>query len=116
MAFIGRFLWLIISLTAIALAMLFSTSNTSIITLRLWPLSGSLDLAVWILALGALGLGALLGGGLVWMSLIAARARNWRLQRQLDKVEKRVQLAEEALAAKADNHTTPSPSRMMLPR
>lgn len=116
MAFIGRFLWLIISLTAIALAMLFSTSNTSIITIHLWPLSGSLDLAVWILALGALSVGALLGGGLVWMSLIAARARNWKLQRQLDKVEQRAQLAEEALAINADNDTNPNPSRMMLPR
>ena len=62
------------------------------------------------------GVGALLGGGLVWMSLIAARARNWKLQRQLDKVEQRAQLAEEALAINADNDTNPNPSRMMLPR
>lgn len=116
MAFIGRLLWLIVSLTAIALAMLFSTSNTSIITLQLWPFSGTLDLAVWVLALGSLGLGALLGGGLVWMSLIAARARNWNLQRQLGKTEKRAQLAEDALAAETGSDTASSPSRMMLPR
>ena len=120
MAFIGRLLWLIISLTAIALAMLFSTSNTSIITLQLWPFNGSLDLAVWVVALGSLGVGAVLGGGIVWMSLVAARARNWKLQRELGRTEKRAQQAEDALAThkdtKPETEASLSPSRMMLPR
>jgi uncharacterized integral membrane protein len=99
MRFIGRFLWLIISLTGIVLAMLFAVSNTQVTMLRLWPFESQLDIAVWGLALGAFVLGALFGGGLVWLSLVAARTRNWKLRRALGKAEKRAALAEDQLAA-----------------
>ena len=98
MRFIGRFLWVIISLGATALAMVFAVSNNHMATVRFWPVSGQLELATWILFLGAACAGALFGGGLVWMSLIAARSRNWRLQRQLGKAEQRATTAETKLA------------------
>ena len=98
MRFIGRFLWVIISLGATALAMVFAVSNNHMATVRFWPVSGQLELATWILVLGAACAGALFGGGLVWMSLIAARSRNWRLQRQLGKAEQRATTAETKLA------------------
>ena len=87
MRFFGRLVWSIISLLPITLAMLFATSNTQIASLQLWPLAGSIDLPIWVIVLGALGAGAIIGGGLVWMSVIAARANNWRLQRRLGKAE-----------------------------
>ena len=99
MRFFGRLVWSIISLLAITLAMLFATSNTQIASLQLWPLAGSIDLPIWIIVLGALGAGAIIGGGLVCMSVIAARASNWRLQRQLGKAETRAARAEEQLQA-----------------
>ena len=99
MRFIGRFLWLIISLVAILLSMTFAVSNTQVIMLRFWPFTGQLDIAVWGLALGAFVFGALVGGGLVWLSLVAARARNWKLQRALGKAEKRAARAEDRLSA-----------------
>ena len=99
MRFIGRFLWLIISLIVILLAMVFAVSNTQLAILRFWPFTGQLDIAVWAVVLGAFVCGALFGGGLVWLSLVAARARNWKLQRALGKAEKRAASAEEQLAA-----------------
>ncbi|MEC8089188.1 MAG: LapA family protein, partial [Pseudomonadota bacterium] len=51
------------------------------------------------LVLGAMATGALFGGGIVWLSLVAARTRNWALQRRLGKAEKRAATAEDQLAA-----------------
>ncbi|PDH60156.1 MAG: hypothetical protein CNE93_01510 [SAR116 cluster bacterium MED-G06] len=99
MRFIGRFLWLILSLVATLLAMVFAISNTQVTMLRFWPFSGQLDIAVWGLALGGFVAGALFGGGLVWLSLVAARTRNWKLRRELGKAEKRAARAEDQLAA-----------------
>jgi hypothetical protein len=86
--------------------MLFATSNTQIVSLQLWPFAGSLDLALWIIVLGALGTGAILGGGLVWLSVVAARASNWRLKRRLGKAETRATRAEEQLQATMQEAST----------
>ena len=99
MQFIGRFLWLIITLIAISVAMMFAISNTQAVVLRFWPLTGELEIALWTLTIGAMAIGALLGGGLVWLSLVAARTRNWSLHRQLGKAEQRAVNAEDRLAA-----------------
>ena len=99
MHFIGRFLWLIITLIAITLAMAFAISNTQTVILRFWPLTGELEITLWMLALGAMAVGALVGGGAVWLSLVAARTRNWSLQRRLGKAEERAISAEDRLAA-----------------
>ena len=98
MGFIGRFLWLILSLAAVALAMVFAASNTHVTTVHLWPFQERLELATWMLVILAACTGALLGGGLVWMSLLAARSRNWRLRRQLGRAEDRAVQAEVRLA------------------
>ena len=106
MRFLGRLVWSIISLLTITIAMLFATSNTQIVSLQLWPFAGSLDLALWIIVLGALGTGAILGGGLVWLSVVAARASNWRLKRRLGKAETRTTRAEEQLQATMQEAST----------
>ena len=106
MRILGRLVWSIISLLTITIAMLFATSNTQIASLQLWPFAGSLDLALWIIVLGALGTGAILGGGLVWLSVVAARANNWRLKRRLGKAETRATRAEEQLQATMQEAST----------
>ena len=106
MRILGRLVWSIISLLTITIAMLFATSNTQIVSLQLWPFAGSLDLALWIIVLGASGTGAILGGGLVWLSVVAARASNWRLKRRLGKAETRATRAEEQLQATKQEAST----------
>ena len=110
MRFIGRFFWVIISLGATALAMVFAVSNNHMTTVRFWPFSGQLELATWVLTLGAVCAGALFGGGLVWLSLVAARSRNWRLQRQLGKAEQRAATAETKLAEAESAHPSSPPA------
>ena len=98
MNFIGRFIWLIITITAIGIAMVFAISNTQQVTLQFWPFTDQLDIAAWILVIGAMATGALFGGGIVWLSLVVAHTRNWSLQRRLGKAEKRAATAEDKLA------------------
>ena len=99
MNFIGRFFWLILTIATISLAMVFAVSNTHQVTLQFWPFTGQLETAAWVLVIGAMTTGAVLGGGIVWLSLVVARTRNWSLQRHLGKAEKRAATAEDQLAA-----------------
>ena len=63
MNFISRFLWLILTIAAISLAMVFAVSNTQQVTLQFWPFTGQLEIAAWVLVIGAMATGALFGGG-----------------------------------------------------
>ena len=99
MNFIGRFLWLIITIATISLAMVFAVSNTQPVALQFWPFTSRVEVTVWLLVIGAMATGALFGGGIVWLSLVAAHTRNWALQRRLGKAEKSAATAENQLAA-----------------
>ena len=106
MNFIGRFLWLILTITAISIAMVFAVSNTQQVTLHFWPFTGQLEISTWALVIGAMATGTLFGGGIVWLSLISAQTRNWALQRRLGKAEKRAATAEGQLAATSAGNGT----------
>ena len=117
MNLIGRFLWLIVTIFAIGIAMAFAVFNTQQVTLQFWPLSGQLEITAWVLVIGAMATGALFGGGIVWLSLVAARTRNWALQRHLGRAEKRAATAEDQLAAtSAGTGTKPKQPELPLSR
>ena len=98
MRFIGRFLWLVIIVVTVIISMAFAASNDSEVTLYLWPFDTGLSLPVWLAVLGALGIGIVTGGLIVWLSTIAIRTRNWHTQTKLKKMEKRMSEAEARLA------------------
>ena len=114
MNFISRFLWLILTIAAISLAMVFAVSNTQQVTLQFWPFTSQLQVAAWVLVIGAMATGALFGGGIVWLSLVAARTRNWALQRHIGRAEKRAASAEDQLAVTRAGTGT-EPKRPELP-
>jgi uncharacterized membrane protein YciS (DUF1049 family) len=98
MRFIGRFLWLVITVVTVIISMAFAASNDSEVTLHLWPFETRLSLPVWLAVLGALGAGIVTGGLIVWLSTIAIRTRNWHMQKKLKKMEKRMNDAKVRLA------------------
>ena len=98
MRLIGRFLWLVITVIAVIISMAFAASNDSEVILYLWPFETGLSLPVWLAVLGALGIGIVTGGLIVWLSTIAIRTRNWQMQKKLKKMEKRMNDAEVRLA------------------
>lgn len=111
MRFLGRLLWLIITVSAVAIAMTFATSNDGIVTLSLWPVATTLSVPVWLAVLGSLGVGLVIGGITVWASFLTIRARNWRLRQKLAQMEQRARTAEDQLAeAKAQMNTASTPT------
>ena len=111
MRFLGRLLWLIITVSAVAIAMTFATSNDGIVTLSLWPVATTLSVPLWLSVLGSLGIGLVIGGITVWASFLTIRARNWRLRQKLAQMEQRARTAEDQLAeAKAQMNTASTPT------
>ena len=98
MRFIGRFLWLVLTVMTVVISMAFAASNDSEVTLHLWPFETGLSLPVWLAVLGALGAGIVTGGLIVWLSTIAIRTRNWHMQNKMKKMEKRMNDSEMRLA------------------
>ena len=94
MRFIGRFLWLVITVVTVIISMAFAASNDSEVTLHLWPFETGLGMPVWLAVLGAFGAGIAIGGFIVWLSTIAIRAKNWHTQKKLRKMEIRIKDAE----------------------
>lgn len=116
MRFLGRLLWLIITVSAVAIAMTFATANDGIVTLSLWPVATTLSVPLWLAVLGSLGIGLVIGGITVWASALAIRARNWRLRQKLTQMEQRARAAEDKLAAaEAQKNIASSPAAPATP-
>ena len=116
MRFLGRLLWLIITVSAVAIAMTFATANDGIVTLSLWPVATNLSVPIWLAVLGSLGIGLVIGGITVWASALAIRARNWRLRQKLTQIEQRARAAEDKLAtAEAQKNIASSPAAPVTP-
>ncbi len=98
MRFIGRFIWLVITVVTVIISMAFAASNDSEVTLHLWPFETGLSLPVWLAVLGALGMGVATGGFIVWLSTIAIRTKNWQMQKKLKIMETKITDAEVRLA------------------
>ena len=116
MRFLGRLLWLIITVSAVAIAMTFATANDGIVTLSLWPVATTLSVPLWLAVLGSLGIGLVIGGITIWASALAIRARNWRLRQKLTQMEQRARAAEDKLAAaEAQKNIASSPAAPATP-
>ena len=88
MHFFGRFLWIIITVTMMGLAVSFAISNISVISLSLWPLTHRLDLPIWLFGVGAFVFGGILGAMLMGGQMLAIRAKLWHAQSQIKKLHK----------------------------
>ena len=83
----GRLLWLSITLFLVMFAIVFSTSNKTLITLHLWPFDSALTAPVWLLFLSSFIIGGLLSAILLWGQWLAIRVKLWRLQGRFHKLQ-----------------------------
>ena len=98
MRILGRLIWLIISVVMISIVVSFTVSNDLIITLALWPFPQTLDVPIWLAVIAGFIIGGMLGGGLMMGQALTIRAKLWRSQSQIQKLEARtVQRIEENL-------------------
>ena len=87
MRLLGRLLWLGISIALVLFAVIFATSNETLITLRLWPFESTLTAPIWMLILSSFIIGGLVGAITLWGQWLAVRAKLWRLQGQFNKLQ-----------------------------
>jgi uncharacterized integral membrane protein len=83
----GRLLWLSITLFLVMFAIVFATSNETLITLYLWPFNSALTAPVWLLILSSFIIGGLLSTILLWGQWLAIRAKLWRLEGRFNKLQ-----------------------------
>lgn len=84
---LGRLLWLSITLFLVMFAIVFATSNKTLITLYLWPFDSALTAPVWLLILSSFIIGGLLSAILLWGQWLAIRAKLWRLEERFNKLQ-----------------------------
>ena len=84
---LGRFLWLSITLFLVVFAVVFATSNKTLISLQLWPFDSVLTAPTWLLTLCSFVIGGLLSAILFWGQWLAIRAKLWRLEGRFNKLQ-----------------------------
>ena len=99
---LGRFIWLIITLFLVAVAITFVTSNKVLITLYLWPFDGMLTVPIWLVVMSSFIIGGLLSMFLMWAQALAIRSRLWRLQEKFNRLEVKTAQQKSAAANHSD--------------
>ncbi|MDA7561633.1 LapA family protein [Alphaproteobacteria bacterium] len=84
---LGRLLWLSITLFLVMFAIVFATSNKTLITLYLWPFDSALTAPGWLLILSSFIIGGLLSAILLWGQWLAIRTKLWRLEGRFNKLQ-----------------------------
>ena len=101
----GRLLWLSITLFLVMFAIMFATSNKTLITLYLWPFNSTLTAPVWLLILSSFIIGGLLSTILLWGQWLAIRAKLWRLEGRFNKLQAETdKTTAESIAKKDDSY------------
>ena len=101
----GRLLWLSITLFLVMFAIVFATSNKTLITLYLWPFNSALTAPVWLLILSSFIIGGLLSTILLWGQWLAIRAKLWRLEGRFNKLQAETdKITAESTAKKDDDY------------
>ena len=84
---LGRFIWLIISLLLVTIAVAFATSNGVLITLYLWPLDSTLTAPTWMVVMSSFIIGGLFSVCLMWAQALTIRTRLWNLQVKFNRLK-----------------------------
>jgi uncharacterized integral membrane protein len=102
---LGRLLWLSITLFLVMFAIVFATSNKTLITLYLWPFDSALTAPGWLLILSSFIIGGLLSATLLWGQWLAIRAKLWRLEGRFNKLQAETEkISAESTAKKDDDY------------
>ena len=105
MRILGRLLWLSITLFLVMFAIVFATSNRTLITLYLWPFDSALTAPTWLLILSSFIIGGLLSTVLLWGQWLAIRAKLWRVEGRFNKLQaKNDKITVESTTKQDDNY------------
>jgi uncharacterized integral membrane protein len=105
----SRALGLIVTLPVTLLIVAFAVSNRGPVAVGLWPFETQVEMPVYLLGLGGLLAGVLIGGGLAGLGTLGARMRARREARRADAAER--SLAEDAARRAAQTAQAAQASR-----
>lgn len=114
----------IVTIPVMVIVVVFAVANRDDVLLRFWPLPWSSELPVYLIVLGCLFLGFVLGGVVTWLSGAPRRRRARRtaerareMSRQLAELQRRQETAADAArqAATAGTGTAAAPGDAGVP-
>lgn len=82
-----KFLFWLIAVPALAVAMSFGVSNPQTVSLRLWPLVNSVEMPLYAAIAIALFFGLIVGGLIAWIDSLRPRNEARRLARRIRDLE-----------------------------
>ena len=100
---LSRFIWLIVNILLVVVAIAFATSNEAVITLYLWPFDGMLTAPVWLIVMSSFIVGGSLSICLMWAQALAIRARLWNLQGKFNRLEAEMTQQQSVAKKNSDN-------------
>ena len=92
-------------MTLAVVAISFTISNDAMISLSLWPFNQSLEIPTWLFGTGAFVIGGILGVVLMGGQMLTIRAKLWRAQSQIIKLDKQSEQAPEKDTKQTLPHT-----------
>ena len=66
----------------------FTISNNALVTLSLWPFTQNLSIPTWLVGISAFVIGGILGAILMGGQMVVIRAKLWRAELQIRKLDK----------------------------
>lgn len=90
-----------------------SPANRDLVPMEFWPLPGTLEAPLYLIALAALAAGFVLGGTIAWAGELGQKWRAARAERRVEDLEREIaimRIREEEIRAQA----SPTPNRPAL--
>ena len=104
-----RFSWLL-TVPLTVLVVVFAVANRSFIPLDLWPFALEVRLPVFLLVLGSLLFGFLIGAMVMWLSMGKQRQQRRAAKGEIAKLERHARELERAREGAETRHSPPPPA------
>lgn len=98
----------IIGLPLAVVAIIFAVSNRQMVTVELWPFPWTADLPLYLLSLGTLAVGVLIGGIFAWASGSHKRAQSRSEKRHQDVRIRKLERENESLKQETERLAAPT--------
>ena len=94
-----KFLSGVLGLFVLALALSFALANRQATVIQFWPFGVSIEAPLYLLTLGTLLFGLLIGAAIGWFAHIPHRMAAWRLRRDVTALQDKIDSIHAAAAA-----------------
>ncbi len=74
---------------------LFVTLNKHLTRISFWPSQQGLELETWVLILGSVAVGLVIGAGIFWIRILFYKSHIWRLKRQINTLSQSAEPSEQ---------------------